>query len=155
VKYDIPRCATIRRLAKLLVACPSAIREIGPTNRSLRSTQGDTARSCKWPERPTRVVGAVAANDGNPPRLCENTRYGTFSVEWIAVIQMGLAWPSGGVLPSDLLTSQQGGPRCARQCVLSSAIFHDGILQFRDAGIPEDCGCGVQPPILPGERRDT
>src|SRR6516165_5608788 len=59
VKYDIPPFATIRRLAKLLVACPSAIREIGQTNRLLRSTQGDTARSCKWPERPTRVVGAV------------------------------------------------------------------------------------------------
>src|SRR5215469_467837 len=27
---------------------------------------------------------------------CENTRYGTFSVEWIAVIQMGLAWPRVG-----------------------------------------------------------
>src|SRR5580704_14564425 len=47
VKYDIPPLATIRRLAKLLVACPSAIREIGQTNRSLRSTQGDTARSCE------------------------------------------------------------------------------------------------------------
>src|SRR5215469_1855172 len=66
VEYDIPPFATIRRLAKLLVACPSAIREIGPTNRSLRSTQGDTARSCKWPERPTRVVGAVAANVKTP-----------------------------------------------------------------------------------------
>src|SRR5215471_3810284 len=63
VKYDIPPCATIRRLAKLLVACPSAIREIGPTNRSLRSTQGDTARSCKWPERPTRGLTPVSWRD--------------------------------------------------------------------------------------------
>src|SRR3974377_987584 len=75
VKYDIPPFATIRRLAKLLVACPSAIREIGQTNRSLRSTQGDTARSCDWPERRTRVVGAVAANDGNPPRPDLRRRY--------------------------------------------------------------------------------
>src|SRR5215467_483420 len=45
VTYDIPPFVTIRRLAKLLVACPSAIREIGQTNRSLRSTLGDTVRS--------------------------------------------------------------------------------------------------------------
>src|SRR4029077_12512142 len=56
VKYDIPPFATMRRLTKLLVACPSAIREIGRTNRRLGS-------------RPRRAVGAVAANDGNQPQM--------------------------------------------------------------------------------------
>ena len=46
VKYDIPPFATIRKLAKLLAACPSATREMGPTNRLLRSIQGNTAKSC-------------------------------------------------------------------------------------------------------------
>ena len=64
VEYDIPPFATIRRLAKLLVACPSAIRETGQTNGSLRSTQSDNARSSEWPEMRTRVVGTVPANDG-------------------------------------------------------------------------------------------
>jgi hypothetical protein len=39
----------MRRPAKLLVACPSAIREIGQTNCRLGSTKCDAARSCKWP----------------------------------------------------------------------------------------------------------
>src|SRR6516162_1061477 len=78
VRYDTPPFATIRRPAKLLVACPSAIREIGQTNRSVLSTQSDTARSREWPKRRTGVVGDVAANDGNPP--CGDLRIVTTKV---------------------------------------------------------------------------
>ena len=84
VKYDIPPFATMRRLAKLLVACPSAIREIGQTNRRPELTKSYTARSWRVA---TRVVDAVAANDGNPPNWGNATPTGKVDYAATGVIQ--------------------------------------------------------------------
>ena len=58
VKYAIPPFATMRRLAKLLVACRSAIREIGQTNRRLRF---DQELYCQV--HPTRTAATRGKND--------------------------------------------------------------------------------------------
>jgi hypothetical protein len=39
--------------------------------------------------------------------------------------------------------------------LLSLTEFHDGSLQCLDAGVPERCGCGIEPMILLGQCRDT
>src|SRR5262249_52192039 len=66
VKYDILRFAIICRLAKLLVACPSAIREIGQTNRPLGRPRAILPDPGEWLPASS---ASVAANDGNPPEV--------------------------------------------------------------------------------------